>query len=105
MKRTLGIVAVFLFVLVLTKIANRQAAEQMPGMDFWLKAERVVQCSPDEITLVDLHQQPTHLDKDQTWPDCVVFQKDDVLDFHLSRSEKTRFISYERTVWWRKAIK
>lgn len=95
---------VFLLVLVLTKIANRQAGDPMPGKDFWLKAQKVVQCSPNEITLVDEHHVATHLEKDQTWPDCAVFQKDDVLDFHLSRSDKTQFLSYEKTVWWRKTM-
>ena len=104
MKRILIIAAVFLIMLVLTKIANRQGPDPLPGMDFWLKAQRVVQCSPDEITLVDQHQQPTHLDKDRTWPDCSAFQKDEVLDFHLARSDRTRFLSVERTVWWRKAM-
>lgn len=103
--KKIAIIAVaFLLVLVLTKIANRQSADPMPGMDFWLKAQQVVQCSPTEITLVDEHHVATHLDKDQTWPDCSVFQKDEVLDFHLARSEKTLFLSYEKTAWWRKSM-
>ena len=57
-----------------------------------------------KITLVDEHHVATHLDKDQTWPDCSVFQKDEVLDFHLARSEKTLFLSYEKTAWWRKSM-
>jgi hypothetical protein len=52
--------------------------------------------------LVDGHQTATHLEKDSTWPDCSVLQKDDVMDFFLSRGEKTRFQSYERSAWWRK---
>jgi len=69
-----------------------------------LKVQHVVQCSPEEITLVDIHQTSTHLEKDTSWPDCSVFQKDDVLDFYLSRGEKTRFLSYEKSEWWRKAM-
>jgi hypothetical protein len=64
----------------------------------------VVQCSATEITLVDSHLKATHLDKDSSWPECSVFQKDDVLDFYMSRGEKTRLLSYERTAWWRKAL-
>jgi hypothetical protein len=104
MKKILLIAAVFLTVLVLTKIANRQGPDPMPGMDFWLKGQRVVQCSADEITLVDQREQATHLDKDKTWPDCSVFQKDQYLDFHLTRSDKTQFISSEPTAWWRKKM-
>jgi hypothetical protein len=44
------------------------------------------------------------LDKDATWPDCSAFQKDEVLDFYLSRGAKTKFLSSEKTVWWRKAM-
>ena len=55
----------------------------------------MVECSPTEITLVDTHQTETHLEKDSSWPECSTFHKDDVLDFHLSRGEKTRFLSDE----------
>ena len=104
MKKLLIFAAAFLLILVLTKIANRQDNGNRSGMDFWLKGQRVVQCSPEEITLVDPHQQATHLDKDGTWPDCSVFHKEDVMDFHLTRSDRTRFLSYEQTTWWRKAM-
>ncbi|MGB8261127.1 MAG: hypothetical protein WCE75_12280 [Terracidiphilus sp.] len=104
MKKILIVAVVCLLILVLTKIANRQGPDPMPGVDFWLKAQHVVQCSQDEITLVDPHQKATHLERDQSWPDCSAFHKDDVLDFHLSQSDKTHFISYEPTVWWRKAL-
>jgi hypothetical protein len=53
---------------------------------------------------VDNHQKATHLEKDSSWPECSVFHKDDVLDFYLSRGERTKFLSYEPTVWWRKAM-
>lgn len=104
MKKIAGFAAVFAFILLLTKIANQMPPEPPSGTAFSLKAQQVVQCSPEEITLVDPHQRATHLEKDLSWPDCSSFQKDDVVDFYLSRGEKTRFLSFEKTVWWRKAM-
>jgi hypothetical protein len=104
MKKIAIFAAVFVFILLLTKIANDVPPEPPSGTAFSLKAQQVVQCSPDEITLVDIHQKATHLEKDGSWPDCSSFQKDDVLDFYLIRGEKTRFVSNEKTEWWRKAM-
>jgi hypothetical protein len=108
MKKPLPIVlfvlVVFLFFLNLTKIANLAPREPPSGTAFSLKVQHVVQCSPDEITLVDSHQTATHLEKDATWPNCSTFQKDDVLDFYLSRGEKTKFLGQERTAGWRKVF-
>jgi hypothetical protein len=96
--------AAFAFILLLTKIANQLPPPAPSGTAFSLKAQQVVECTPEEITLVDNHQTASHLMKDSSWPDCSVFHKDDVLDFYLSRGEKTRFLSYEKTIWWRKAM-
>ncbi len=104
MKKIAIFTAVFAFILLLTKIANQVPPEPPSGTAFSLKAQQVVQCSVQEITLVDNHQKATHLEKDATWPDCSDFHKDDVLDFYLSRGEKTKFLSYEKSVWWRKAM-
>lgn len=104
MKRIAIIAAVVLLILVLTKIANQEPREPMPGITFSLMAQHVVQCSPTEITLVDNHQVETHLDKDDSWPDCSTFQKGEVLDFYLSRGARTRFLRDEQTSWWRKAM-
>lgn len=104
MKKIALFAAVFVLILVLTKIANQMPSEPPSGYSFWLYAQHVVQCSPTEITLVDNHQTETHFEKDASWPDCSKFHKDDVLDFHLSRGEKTRFLSDEATAWWRKAM-
>jgi len=104
MKKIAIFAAVFAFILLLTKIANDVPPEPPSGTAFSLKAQQVVQCSPEEITLVDIHQKATHLEKDESWPDCSSFQKDDVLDFYLIRGEKTRFVSNEKTEWWRKAM-
>ena len=104
MKKIAIVAAVFVFILLLQKIANQIPPESPTGMSFALKAQQVVQCSPDEITLVDNHLKATHLEKDATWPDCSTFQKDEVMDFYLSRGDKTRFLSIERTAWWRKAM-
>jgi hypothetical protein len=104
MKKIAAIAAVFLLILVLTKIANQAPREEPQGIVFSLKAQRVVGCSPEEITLVDLHQAQTHLEKDASWPDCSTYKKDDVLDFYLSRGEKTHFLRQEATAWWRKAM-
>jgi hypothetical protein len=104
MKRIAIIAAVFLAILLLTKIADEMPAPPPPGTAFSLKAQQVVECSDTEITLVDNHQTATHLDKDSSWPACSVFSKGEVLDFYLSRGSKTRFLSYEKTAWWRKAM-
>jgi hypothetical protein len=104
MKRIAIIAAVFVFILFLTKIANQVPPPSPPGTVFSLKAQKVIQCSPDEITLVDNHMKATHLEKDASWPDCEAFHKDDTVDFYLSRGEKTHFLSYEKTIWWRKAM-
>jgi len=104
MKRLVIFAAVFVSILLLTKIANQIPPEPPSGTAFSLKAQQVVQCSPDEITMVDPHQKATHLEKDASWPDCSVFQKDEFLDFYLSRGEKTKFLSYEKTIWWRKTL-
>jgi hypothetical protein len=104
MRKIAIFAAVFIFILLLTKIANQVPAAPLSGMAFSLKAQQVVQCSPDEITLVDNHEKATHLEKDSSWPDCSSFQKNAVMDFFLSRGDKTRFLSFERTVWWRKAM-
>ena len=51
MKKIAVFAAVFAFILLLTKIANQLPPEPPPGTAFSLKAQHVVQCSPDEITL------------------------------------------------------
>ena len=104
MKKIVICVAAFVFILLLTKIANQAAPEPQQGTTFSLKGQKVVECTTAEITLVDLHQRPTNLEKDMSWPPCTAFHKDDVLDFYLSRGEKTHFMSYELTAWWRKAM-
>ncbi len=104
MKRILSIAAVFLFIVFLTNLANRIPADQAPGTSFSLKAQKVVACSPKEIVLVDPHQKATRLDKDGSWPDCGSFQANQVQDFYLSRGEKTHFLGFEKTAWWRKAM-
>ena len=74
MKRILIIAAVAVVILFLTKLANEAPPEPMPGIAFSLLAQRVVQCSPTEITLVDTHQTETHLEKDDSWPDLLGFR-------------------------------
>jgi hypothetical protein len=104
MKKIAIIAAVFVFILLLTKIANQIPPEPPPGTTFSLKAQQVVGCSPVEITLVDNNQTETHLEKDESWPDCSTFHKEDVIDFYLSRGEKTRYLSSEKSAWWRMAM-
>jgi hypothetical protein len=104
MKKIVILVAVFVSILLLTKIANQMPPEQPPGTAFSLKAQHVVECSDTEITMVDNHETMTHLEKDMSWPDCSIFHKGDVLDFYLSRGEKTHYLSYEKTEWWRKEM-
>jgi hypothetical protein len=53
---------------------------------------------------VDNHFTATHLEKDSSWPDCSSFQNGEIMDFYLSRGDKTHFLSNEKTAWWRKAI-
>jgi len=80
-----------LMVIVLTKIANNTKSTENPGAAFWLEQQKVVECTTDEITLEDKHGSQTQLEKDESWPYCSLFQKDEVLDFQLSRGEKTHF--------------
>lgn len=104
MKKIAVLAAAFVFILLLTKIANQVPPAPPPGTAFSLKAQQVIQCSADEITLVDGHHKSTHLEKDDSWPDCSSFKRDQVMDFYLSRGDKTRFLSTEITAWWRKAM-
>jgi hypothetical protein len=104
MKRIAIFATVFAFILLLTKIANQAPPDPLPGRAFSLMAQKVVQCSSSEITLVDVHQKATHLEKDESWPDCAVFEKDEVLDFHLTRGDHTKYLSREQSAWWRKAM-
>ncbi|HWG22179.1 MAG TPA: hypothetical protein VG225_16740 [Terracidiphilus sp.] len=104
MKKIAFFAAAFVFILLLTKIANQVPPDPPPGTTFALKSRKVIQCTPTEITLIDNHRNPTHLEKDDSWPDCSVFQRDQALDFYLSRGEKTKFLSSEPTIWWRKAM-
>jgi hypothetical protein len=96
----LGIVAVVLVVWIMTKIANESHFGQDQDRSFWLEGQRVLQCTPTEITLVDKRFAQTHLTKDESWPDCSVFQTSDPLDLFLSRGEKTHFIRSQRSAWW-----
>jgi hypothetical protein len=104
MKKILIVIVVFLGIVVLTDLANRVPADNVTGISFSLKAQRVVACSPKEIVLVDPHQKSTRLDKDDSWPDCSSFQPDQLQDFYLSRGAKTKFEKREETAWWRKAM-
>jgi hypothetical protein len=104
MKKIAIFSAVFVFILLLTKIANQVPPPPLPGTAFSLKAQQVVECTPHDITFVDNHQTETHLEKDDSWPDCSTFQKGQALDFYLSRGATTRFLSDEPTAWWRKAM-
>lgn len=104
MKRILAIAAVFLFFVLLTNLANRMPVNGAPGTAFSLRAQKVVACSNKEIILVDSHQNSTVLAKDGSWPECGSFQSNQVQDFYLSRGEKTHFLGFEQTAWWRKAM-
>ena len=104
MKKILIIAAVFLLIVVLTNLANRIPADAGAGTSFSLKAQKVVACSAGEIVLVDSHETATRLDKDGSWPDCSSFQSGQVQDFYLSRGDKTHFLGFEKTAWWRKAM-
>lgn len=102
MKKILIVCAVFLFIVVLTNLANRIPPDAAMGTSFSLKAQKVVACSEQEIVLEDPHETATRLDKDNSWPDCSSFQADQVQDFYLSRGAKTHFLGFEKTAWWRK---
>jgi hypothetical protein len=101
MKKILSIAAVFLFIILLTNLANRIPADRGPGTAFSLKAQKVVACSNKEIVLVDPHLKATRLDKDESWPDCGSFQTNQVQDFYLSRGAKTHLLGFGKTAWWR----
>jgi hypothetical protein len=96
--------AIGLFILLLTKIANQVPLEPLPGAAFALRAQKVMECSQDEITLVDSHHTATHLEKDSSWPDCSAFKSDEATDFYLSQGDRTHFLSEEKSAWWRTAM-
>jgi hypothetical protein len=98
---TMGVVTVVLLVWTLTKVANNTKVSDNPGRAFWLENVHVVQCSADEITLIDKRGTETHLMKDESWPDCTVFHKEQAIDLQLSRGDKTRFVKKQPTAWWR----
>ena len=104
MKRILIAVAILMAIIFLTNLANRIPPENALGTSFSLKAQKVVACSQKEIVLVDPHQTATRLDKDDSWPDCSSFKGSQVQDFYLSRGDKTHFLGFEKTAWWRKAM-
>lgn len=104
MKRIATAVAVFVLILLLTKLANQVPPPPPPGTAFSLKGQRVIQCSATEITLVDRHNDATHLDKDDSWPDCSAMKPDEYRDYYLSRGEKTKYLSSEETAWWRNVL-
>jgi hypothetical protein len=104
MKKILMVAAAFLFILVLTYMANHANVDQPTGYSFSLKAQRVVMCSANEIVLVDPHQKSTRLEKDSSWPDCSTFKPNEFDDFDLARGSKTIFKKREQTAWWRKAM-
>jgi len=103
-KKILGVFAILALVLVLSKLANNVPVGPTEGTSFTVKGAHVVACSQNEIVLVDQRQSATRLVKDGSWPDCSSFQANEVVDFFLSRGEKTHFIGIERTAWWRKAM-
>jgi hypothetical protein len=104
MKKIALIAALIVLILLLTKIANQVPPDPPPGTTFLLRAQKVIECTPTEITLLDLHHVQTHLEKDDSWPACSTLNTDEVLDFYLSRGERTHFQSKELTSWWRKAM-
>ena len=105
MKKIMIVAAVFVFILLLAEIANQIPPPPPPGYAFWLYAQQVVDCSATEITLVDNHRpKPTWKRTKRVGRRVPSFQKDDVLDFYLSRGEKTHYLRDEPTAWWRKAM-
>ncbi len=102
MKKIAISVAAFVTILVLTRIANQVPTDPPAGTTFSLKAQPVIECTLDDITPIDNLNGAANLRKDSSWPECSVFHKDDVLEFYLSRGEKTHFLGLEKTAWWRK---
>ena len=100
--KSLAIVVLVLLVWTLTKIANNTRINDNTGATFWLERQKVVECTLDDIILVDKHGSETHLDKDEdSWPDCSIFEKDQVMDFQLSRGAKTHYLKRQASAWWR----
>lgn len=104
MKKIAVCAAIGIFILLLTKIADQVPLEPLPGAAFALRAQMVIQCSADDITLIDSHSKATHLDKDSSWPDCATLKSDEATDFYLSQGDRTHFLSDEKSAWWRKAM-
>jgi hypothetical protein len=101
LPQAMAVVVVVLLVIFLTKMANNTRITDNQGATFWLEKQKVVECTADEITLEDKRGSQTHLVKDDSWPFCTVFKKDEVLNFQLSRGEKTHFLKKQPADWWR----
>jgi len=110
MKAIIIFATIFALVLLLTKVANQMPPDPPAGIAFSLRAQKVIQCSETDITLVDTHDnKATHLEIDGTrphgsWPACSDYSADDVLDFYLTRGEKTHLASFEKTSFFRKVM-
>jgi len=110
MKAIAIFATIFALVLLLTKVANQMPPDPPTGIAFSLKAQKVIQCSETDITLVDTHDnKATHLEIDGirpsgSWPPCSEYKADEVLDFYLTRGEKTHLASAERTSFFRKIL-
>jgi len=98
--KTLAVVVVVLVILLMTKIANDPRTGQEQNRSFWLEGQKVLQCTPTEITFVDRRYAQTHLQKDGSWPTCSTFESGQPMDFFLARGELTHYIRSQKSAWW-----
>lgn len=101
LPKGMAVVVVVLLVMFLTKVANNTRTTDNQGATFWLNRQKVVECTAEEITLEDQRGSQIHLIKDASWPSCTEFHREEMLDFQLSRGERTHYVKYQPSGWWR----
>lgn len=102
LPKMLAAVVVVLLVWTLTKISNANSQKEAePVASFWLERQQVQTCSDKEILLIDQKGAQAHLVKGEGWPDCSAFPPGAVLDFQLTRGERTKLLKWQKTAWWR----
>ena len=56
MKKIAATAGFFELILLLSTKSHYDSSEPPSGYTFWMYAQQVVECTPGDITLVDMHQ-------------------------------------------------
>jgi hypothetical protein len=102
LPKMLALVVVVLLIWTLTKISNANGQKsEAPVASFWLERQQVLNCTDEQIKLVDARGAVTDLPKGSGWPDCSEFPKGAVFDLQLTRGERSNLIKMQNSAWWR----